>query len=162
MGELTQHENAWQDRATAAAIAAARRVVLGDAAVIPMNTPIGRLSDTEWGWVVAAILFAWISVRAEQAANVEVDVEKMIRAGLNSDPWDFGAIASILPKLAHNSAGIDWTKSLAEWPRETMVQFLQTALALTRQAIAVRDHGGCGITRNPEEIPDFNDPLTDI
>jgi hypothetical protein len=159
MGELTRRENEWQDRATAAAIAAARRVVLGDAAVIPMNTPIGRLSDTEWGWIATAVIFAWISVRAEQAASVEVDVEKMIRAGFNPDPWDFGAIASILPKLADHSADVDWTKPLAEWPRETMVQFLQTALALVRYAIACRDNGGCGITRNPEEIPDFNDPL---
>jgi hypothetical protein len=158
MGELTQRENAWQDRATATAIAAARRVVLGDAAVIPMNTPIGRLSDTEWGWLIAAVIFAWISVRAEQAASVEADVEKMIRAGLNPDPWDFGAIASILPKLA-DTREIDWTKPLAEWSREGIVQFLQTALALVRNAIACRDNGGCGITRKPEEIPDFNDPL---
>ena len=32
-----------------------------------MMTPIGRLSDIEWGWLVAAIIFAWIKVRSEQA-----------------------------------------------------------------------------------------------
>ena len=60
MGEITKHENEWQDRATAAAIKAARRIVVGDAAVIPMMTPVGRLSEVQWGWIVAAVLFAWI------------------------------------------------------------------------------------------------------
>ena len=34
---------------------------------IPPGTPIGRLGDVEWGWIVAAILFGWIATRAEQA-----------------------------------------------------------------------------------------------
>ena len=33
------------------------------------NTLIGRLSDVEMGWLVAAILFGWISTRAEQATD---------------------------------------------------------------------------------------------
>jgi hypothetical protein len=56
-------EDAWQRQATAAAIAAARKVVRVDG-VIPPGTPIGRLGDVEWGWLVAAILFGWISTRA--------------------------------------------------------------------------------------------------
>ena len=46
-------EDAWQRRATAAAIEAARKVVKVDG-VIPPGTPIGRLGDVEWGWLVAA------------------------------------------------------------------------------------------------------------
>src|SRR4029450_6792276 len=52
-------EDAWQRRATEAAIAAARGVVKHDGPISPL-TPIGRLGDIEWGWAVAAILFGWI------------------------------------------------------------------------------------------------------
>ena len=51
MGKLTKSEDDRQRRATDTAIGAARRVVLGDAAAIPTNTPVGRLSDVEWGWI---------------------------------------------------------------------------------------------------------------
>ena len=44
MGELTEREDEWGRRATAAAIAAARRIVLGDQAVVNMNSPVGRLN----------------------------------------------------------------------------------------------------------------------
>jgi hypothetical protein len=60
-------EDAWQRQATAAAIAAARGVV-NHGGPIPPGTPIGRLGEIEWGWLVAAILFGWISTRAQQAA----------------------------------------------------------------------------------------------
>ena len=56
---LSATEDRWQRHATAAAIAAARGVVQMDGP-IPPGTPIGRLSDTEWGWIVAAVLFGWI------------------------------------------------------------------------------------------------------
>src|SRR5262245_49052073 len=64
---LSALEDEWQRQATTAAIEAARGVVKLDGP-IPPGTPIGRLSDTEWGWIVAAILFGWISTRAHQAA----------------------------------------------------------------------------------------------
>ena len=149
MGELTKHENDWQDRATAAAIAAARRVVLGDAAVIPMNTPVGRLSDVEWGWIVTAVIFGWIATRAEQATAEGMDVEHSICDGVDG-ACDAGAVATILPKLA-DAVAIDWSKPLADWPRETMTQFLTTALGLAREAIAARDLGGGSITRKTND-----------
>jgi hypothetical protein len=149
MGELTKRENDWQDRATAAAIAAARRIVLGNAAVIPMNTPVGRLSDVEWGWIVAAVIFGWIATRAEQATAEGMNVKHSIRDGINGG-WDAGAITVILPRLA-DAVAIDWRKPLADWSRETMVQFLTTALALVREAIAARDLGGCSITRKTDD-----------
>jgi hypothetical protein len=145
MGEITDRENEWLDRATAAAIAAARRVVIGDQ-VIPMSTPIGRLSDIEWGWIVSSMIFAWISVRAEQATVEGLDVEEAIRAGVSPHPWDAGAIAAILPKLA-DAVAIDWSKPLGEWPRETMVQFLSAAFELIRKALDDRDGNSGGVTR---------------
>ena len=117
---MADTEDQWQERATAAAIAAARNIVLGDNAAVNKNTPVGRLSETEWGWIVAAILFAWISTRAEQATVEEIDSEQAIRlTGLDRNPWDAGAIAAILPSLA--DVKIDWSKPLADWPRETAI-----------------------------------------
>jgi hypothetical protein len=142
----TAIEDAWQRRATEAAIAAARGVVKHDGPIPPL-TPIGRLSETEWGWIVAAILFGWIVMRAEQAAAENLDTEQTIRmTGPGSCPWDAGAIAAILPELA-DTPGIDWSKPLAEWPRETMVEFLTAALALVRKAVIARDLSDKGITR---------------
>src|SRR6516225_9866873 len=73
----TALEDEWQRRATAAAIEAARGVIAPDGP-IPPTTPIGRLSDGEWGWVVAAVLFGWIRVRAEQATAEQLDTEQCI------------------------------------------------------------------------------------
>jgi hypothetical protein len=93
-------EDAWQRRATEAAIAAARGVVNVDGPIPPL-TPIGRLGDIEWGWIVAAILFGWIRTRAEQATSEQLDTEQTIRlTGLDPDPWDAGAVATILSELA--------------------------------------------------------------
>src|SRR5215468_4622393 len=105
-------EDQWQERATAAAIAAARKVVCSDGAAINKNAPVDRLSDVEWGWILSAILFAWITMRAEQAATEELDTEQTIRmTGLDRNPWDAGAIAAILPELADACSDLDWSRS---------------------------------------------------
>jgi hypothetical protein len=146
MGELSEREDDWGQRATAAAIAAARNVVLGDDAAVNKNAPVGRLSDVEWGWIFSASLFAWISVRSEQATAEELDTERAIRmTGLDKNPWDAGAIAAILPELAH-CRGVDWSKPLNDWSRETMIEFLLEALRLVRRGMIARDLGD-GITR---------------
>src|SRR5262249_26999387 len=88
---LSAIEDQWQRDATAAAIAAARGVAqMGGP--IPPGTPIGRLSDTEWGWITSGVLFAWISKRAEQAAAEQLDTEQTIRLTAHDpEPWDAGA-----------------------------------------------------------------------
>ena len=144
--ELTAREGEWQRRATAAAIAAARRVVTRNSA-IGANAPISRLSDVEWGWIVAAVIFAWISVRAEQATAEELDVERAFREGADAHGTRV-RLPAILPQLADTS-GIDTSVPLAEWPRETMLHFLVTALGLARKAMAARDRGP-GITRKSD------------
>jgi hypothetical protein len=143
----TALEDEWQRRATAAAIEAARGIMQTDG-VIPPGTPIGRLSDAEWGWVLAAMLFAWISKRAEQAACEQLDTEQCIRlTGLDPEPWDAGAVAAILPELADACAGIDWSQPLTAWPKDTMVEFLLVAMRLIRKAIIARDLSDKGVTR---------------
>jgi hypothetical protein len=126
---LSAIEDQWQRDATAAAIAGARGVVQMDGP-IPPGTPIGRLSDTEWGWVLAAMLFAWIGKRAEQAAAEQLDTEQLIRmTALDPEPWDAGAVAAILPELADACAGLDWSKPLAGWSREDLVATVGRLLA---------------------------------
>jgi len=157
VGELTRRENERQDRATEAAIAAARRIVLGDAAVVPMMTPIGRLSDIEWGWIVTAVIFGWVAARAEQATAEGLDTERTIRlTGYDPEPWDAGAVAAILPQLAE-TPNIDWSKPLEAWSRETVTAFLTRALVLIRKATIARDSNGATITRKTDA--DLNDSI---
>ena len=140
-------EDVWQRRASAAGVAGARAVV-EDGGPIPPGTPVGRLSDIEWGWIVAAILFAWISMRAEQATAEQLDTDRTIRmTALDPQPWDAGAVATILPELAAACPDIDWTQPLGAWPRETMVEFLLVAMRLIRKAMITRDFSDSGITR---------------
>ena len=142
---LSALEDQWQRDATAAAISAARQVMLGP---IPPGAPIGRLSDTEWGWIVAAILFAWISVRAQQATAENLDTERTIRmTALDPQPWDAGAVAATLPELADACSGLDWSKPLAAWPKDDIVEFLLKAMPLVRKAMIARDISDKGITR---------------
>ena len=115
---------------------------------IPPGTPIGRLSDIEWGWIVAAILFVWIGMRAQQAAAEQLDSERTIRmVALDPQPWDAGAVAAILPDLANACPDIDWSQPIAVWPRETIIEFLLKAMPLIRKAMIARDTSERGVTR---------------
>jgi len=144
---LSALEDEWQRRATAAAIAGARGVIQKDGP-IPPGTPVGRLSDIEWGWLVAAVLFGWIKTRAEQAASEQLDTERTIRmTGIDPEAWDVGAVAAILPDLASAYEHIDLSKPLADWPRDTVVEFLLTAIPLIRKAMIARDLSGRGVTQ---------------
>jgi hypothetical protein len=150
-------EDAWQRQATAVAIQAARAVVSGGA--VPPMTPIGRLSDTEWGWIVASVLFAWIRERATQATSNGLNVEKQIQeTGIDPEPWDQGAVAAILPELARPE--IDWNRSLSEFSRDEMIAFLGDAYNLIGKAMNARDLGENLITR---KSPDgtTTDPTAD-
>jgi hypothetical protein len=138
-------EAVWQRQATKEAIATARAVI---GSPIPPGTPIGRLSDIEWGWLAAGILFGWISTRARQATSENLDTEQTIRRiALDPDPWDAGAVEAILPALADALPDFDWSRPVSDWPRATMTEFLLTALRLAQRAIAAREHSDKGITR---------------
>jgi len=141
----TALEDEWQRRATAAAIEAARGVITLGGAVSPA-TPVGRLNDTELGWLLAAMLFAWIRTRAEQASCEQLDTEQTIRmTGLDPEPWDAGAVAAILPELA--SASFDWSQPITAWPKDVMIEFLLTAMRLIRKAMVARDLSDKGVSR---------------
>jgi hypothetical protein len=144
---LSALEDEWQRRATAAAIAGARGVIQPDGPILP-GTPVGWLSDVEWGCIVAAVLFGWIKTRAEQAAAEQLDTERTIRiTALDPEPWDAGAVEAILSDLASACEHAAWSKPLADWSRETMVEFLLTAMALIRKAVIARDLSEKGVTQ---------------
>jgi hypothetical protein len=140
-------EDQWQRDATAAAIAGARGVVQMDGP-IPPGAPVGRLSDVEWGWIVAAVLFGWIGKRAEQAAAEQLDTEQLIRlTALDPEPWDAGAVTAILPELADACSDLDWSKPLTAWSREDITKFLLRSMPLIRKAMIARDLSDKGVSR---------------
>jgi hypothetical protein len=160
---LSAIEDAWQREATRVAIEQARAVVSGGA--LPPMTPVGRLSETEWGWIVAAVLFGWISTRARQATSNGIGPDKFlyINESFNPNPWDAGAIESILPELGNCQA--DWSKSLSQFSREEMIAFLGDAYNLIGKAMLTRDTGEKLVTRRlplgtaQQPEGDFNDAL---
>jgi hypothetical protein len=157
MGKITDKENQWQERATAAAIAGARKIALHSGPL--MNTPVGRLKDHEWGWLVTAIIFGWVEVRVQQAIAEGRDSEESVRlTGLNPDPCDVAVVRSILPALA-DQAGIDWSQPLAAWSSDVMTSFLLLAWRLISEAEIVRDHGPGTILKKAEFDEKTGDPV---
>ena len=118
---------------------------------IPPATPVSRLSDIELGWFTAANLFAWIKCRSEQATAEGINTELALRlTGLDPDPWDVGAIETILPDLGE-LPGFDWSKPITAWPKASMVRFLSEALKLAERAMIARDIGG-GICHQSQPV----------
>jgi hypothetical protein len=153
-----QNEDEWQRKATAAAVTAARRIVTNCQGLNPA-TSISKLADYQWGWIVAAIIFEWLTIRCEQAATEGLTAEQAVRrSSFSPNPCDRGAIAAILPQLG--ALPIDWSRPLQDWPRETMLDFLTAAFALIQPALAARDSGGGGILRkSTSRTDDFDDPI---
>jgi hypothetical protein len=145
MGKLkaaaTAIEEELQRQATAAAIASARKVIGG---AVPAGSPVGKLNDTELGWLVCAGIFSWISKRAEQASHGGFDLartEEAIRnTGQVPEPWDAGAVAAILPNVAE-IPGMPWDAPIGTWPKDAIVRFLCAAFAMIQQSMKCRDAG---------------------
>jgi hypothetical protein len=157
MGEISKKEDEWLRRATDAAIAGARKVALSSSPL--MNTPVGRLSDHEWGMIITAVIFRWIEVRVQQAIAEGLDQEKSVRlTDFSPDPCDVAVVSSILPTLADN-AGIDWALPLSAWSKDVMTNFLMLAWQLIRDAEHARDHGPGKILRKAEINWETGDPL---
>jgi len=146
MGRLSEREDAWQAEATANAVADARSIAQSQIA----NTPAGRLSDQQWGWVISAAIFAWIRTRYQQAIAEGLAQEQHVTR-MDPSPCDSAIVLSILPKLADQSA-IDWSKPLAEWSREEMAGFVGLAWRLIDEARAALDRMPDAILHKPAGI----------
>jgi hypothetical protein len=153
VNETSKKEDEWQRRATAAAIAGARKITLANKSLTMAH--VGRLNDTEWGWIVTAAIFGWIETRCEQAIAEGLEQAKAVRlTGLTPSPCDVAVVSSILPTLA-DTAGIDWALPLNAWSKDTMVNFLLLAWQLIEQAEIARDRGQSKIIR-PSKNSDWD------
>ena len=144
MGTMT--EGHWQRKAIGRATAAMQKIGAAGT-VMPKGTPVDRLGETEWGWLFSAGLFAWLSVRSEQATAEGKNVEALIQ---QHPAWDFGCISTVLPQVA-DIQGVDWSKPLGDWSKDLIVLFLGRACDLITAARAARDRGN-GVTRR--QAPD--------
>lgn len=135
-----EHERDWDAKATQSAIDAAKAVVGGDG--VNARASISSLSDIEWGWIVAAAIFAWIKTKSHQAVAESSGYDQCIRfvAGSDPQPWEAGAVSSILGSLA-NIEGIDWGQSVGGWSKDQIVSFIWQAHKMTLQALERRDDG---------------------
>lgn len=135
-----QHEADWDVKASQSAIDAAKAVVSGDA--INARATVSSLSDIEWGWIVGAVIFAWIKAKAEQAVAEGCGYEEKIKfmAGADPQPWEAGAVASVLPTLA-SIDGIDWSQPVGAWSKDQVTAFAWQAHKLIGQAIERRNEG---------------------
>jgi hypothetical protein len=153
MGKLSEKDE-WQRQATAAAIAEARKVV-GSGPLL--NTPVGRLSDREWGWIVVGVIFGWIQTRYHQAIAEGLDSEKLMRSiEYSPSPGDVAVARSILPLLADQS-GIDWSKPLMVWSKDEMTNFVLMVRQLSDHAALTRDQGAALLRKPGLERPGLDE-----
>jgi hypothetical protein len=132
MGKLSEQEDVWQAEATASAVASARSMAQSQDRLA--NTPAGKLSDQQWGYLIAAVLFAWIQKRYQQAIKEGLALEAEAHVTrMNPSPRDSALVQSILPTLA-DQASVDWGKPLASWSRAEMAGFIDLAWALIEEA----------------------------
>ena len=137
--KLRDIEDEWAAKATLSSIEAARNVV-GEC--INSRSMVYSLSDVEWGWIASAIVFAWVKTKSEQAVAQGIGYDNAIRAMPNCkpQPWEAGAISTILPALA-GIEGVDWGKPLEEWSKPQIIFFIWQAYQLVGTAFAMRDIG---------------------
>jgi hypothetical protein len=149
MREIKNREDDWLRRASAAAIAEARKVALEDGSL--RITPLERISGVQWGWLVEAAIFGWVTTRCQQAIEEGLSEEQAVRlTGVPPSPCDVAVIRSVLPALC-DQAGIDWTQPLSAWSKDAMTNFLLLAWRLIDQAEAARDRGAGEMMQRLEE-----------
>jgi hypothetical protein len=102
MGEITKREDEWLRRATAVAIAEARKVALEGTSL--RITPVERLNDAQWEWIINAAIFGWVQTHCQQAIEEGLDQEEAVRlTGLPPSPCDVAVVRSVLPALAEQA-----------------------------------------------------------
>jgi hypothetical protein len=139
MAAIAADRDAWMKKATEASIAAAKDVIGAEGPIRP-SVPIGRLTESEWGWICSSVVWAWIATRSAQAATEGWDSERAVRTtGLAPDPWVAGAVASILSKLFEACSDLDWSVPVGSWSKDAIVEFLMAAVPLIERAVAARD-----------------------
>jgi hypothetical protein len=157
VGDISKREDEWLRRATDQAVVEARKIALGNGPL--MNTPVGRLTDYEWGMIVTAAISGWIGVRVQQAIAEGLDQEQTVRlTGVSPNPCDVALVCSILPALA-NEANVDWSLPTQAWSKDTITSFLLLAWELIKKAEIALDHRPGQILHKAEFNPETGDAI---
>ena len=124
---------------TPQSVAAAKDFV-GSPGPIRSSTAIGRLGDSEWGWIASAIIWGWVATRSEQAAAEGWGLEELSgRPGLSRARGTQGRSSRSCrssPRPVPTSTG----RSLpAPGRRRKLAKFLLTAFDLIQRATIARD-----------------------
>jgi hypothetical protein len=136
---VSAEQDEWVRRAYVAASTAGKDLV-GEQGPIRSNTAIGRLVDSEWGWIASAVIWGWVKTRAEQASSEGWSLEETVRrTELAPSPWDMGSVLTTLPALAEACSDFDWSQSASAWSKDDLARFLLTAFNLIQRAIVARD-----------------------
>lgn len=135
----------WQREEMSRCIAAVRGVVSG---YINQRASVGSLSDIEIGWIVAAVIFESASTRAKQATTEGISYGYSLHtvAGREPQPWDAGAVETILPALGQTEK-LDWSKPLGEWPKEQIIFLAWRCYQLVSNALCARDEGSLDVVQ---------------
>jgi len=130
----------WMAKATQSAIDAAREVISEND--INGRAMIGSLNELEWGWICSAAIFAWIKTKSQQAVAEGIGYDQAIRSmpGSFPQPWEAGAVESVLPALS-DVKGIDWETPISELPKRQMVLLAWHMHGLVERALLGRDEG---------------------
>jgi len=131
----------WDAKASQAAVDGAREATES----INPRAAISSLSSTEWMWIAMGAVFGWIKTRSQHAIAESKSYDKTIREMPQyfPEPWDAGAVESILPKLG-DLKGLPWEKPLGDWTKKEMVRFAWNVHYLIDGAIARREEGADG------------------
>jgi hypothetical protein len=145
------------EAASKAAVLATRAVVANDEL---MAKALKDLDENVWNWMATSAVFAWVQARIAQAIDYGCDEETFVRqTGLCPDPANAAVIKAILPELGE-TAELDWTKPLMEWPEEVMIAFLARAWFLLEAKKVLRDYGpGRIANKKPAFDENYGDPI---
>jgi hypothetical protein len=145
--KLRDFDAEWDAKATQSAIDAAREAT----ETINPRAAISSLSNVEWCWIAMGAVFAWIKTKSEHATAEGLRYDSAIvtfKPDYFPQPWDVGAVASILPALG-NLKGIDWSKPIGEWSQNEIQRFAWNCYQMTNAALQARDVGSDGRISRP-------------
>jgi hypothetical protein len=138
IASISAEHDEWIRRAFAVSLNRAKDLVAPQGP-IRSATQLGKLSDSEWGWIISTVVWGWVSTRGEQAASEGLDPERAVRTSrLTPNPWDVGAVKAILSELAKSCAGFDWSKPASAWSKDELATFLLTGFDLIQRAADAR------------------------
>ena len=139
LSAVSAEQDEWLRRAYAAAVAAAKDFV-SSPGPIHSGAAIGRLGNSEWGWIASAIIWGWVATRSEQAAAEGWSLERLPEDRAQAVPVGHrGGHRDLAEARRGLSGDFDWSQPASAWSKEELAKFLLTAFALIQRATIARD-----------------------